>query len=108
MTITKLLIASLAAAATLGLGACADNRPAGNAAYASADDEAIATHVKARLAEDSHAIARNIRVAAMNGEVELSGFAATQEDKDNAEHIALGVSGVQSVHNDIVVEPAGH
>ena len=108
MKMNKLLLASLAAAATCGLGACADNRPAGNAAYASADDDAIAMHVKARLAEDSHDIARNIRVAAMNGEVELSGFAATQADKENAEHIAMGVSGVQRVHNDIVVQPAGH
>ncbi len=101
----KLLLASLVSLATLGLGACADNRPAGNSAYASADDDAISAHVKARLAEDSHQIARNIRVATMNGTVELSGFAATQEDKDNAEHIAMGVSGVQKVHNDIVVQP---
>jgi len=103
----KLLIAAFVSAATLGLGACADNRPAGNAAYASADDDAISAHVKARLAEDSHDIARTIRVATMNGEVELSGFTATQQDKENAEHIAIGVSGVQKVHNDIVVNPNG-
>jgi hyperosmotically inducible protein len=103
----KLVIAAFVSVATLGLGACADNRPAGNAAYASADDDAISAHVKARLAEDSHDIARNIRVATMNGEVELSGFTATQQDKENAEHIAMGVSGVQKVHNDIVVNPNG-
>ena len=104
----KLLLASLVSVATLGLGACADNRPAGNSAYASADDNALVAHVSARLAEDSHQIARNVRVAAMNGTVELSGFTATQEDKDNAEHLALGVSGVQKVHNDIEVRPGGN
>jgi len=104
----KLLIALLASSAALGLGACADNRPAGNAAYASADDQAITAHVQARLAEDSHLVARNIRVATMNGTVELSGFASSQEDKDNAEHIAYGVSGVQKVHNDIEVKPGGN
>ena len=104
----KLLIASLVSIATLGLGACADNRPPGNSAYASADDDTIATHVKARLAEDSHMVARHIQVAAMNGTVELSGFTGTQEDKDNAEHLAMGVSGVVKVHNDIEVRPGSN
>jgi hyperosmotically inducible periplasmic protein len=69
------------------------------------DDAAITTAVKARLLEDSDVGGLSITVETMDGEVLLSGFARTSNEKYTAERIALRVNGVRSVRNGIVVRP---
>ncbi len=68
------------------------------------DDATITTRVKAIYAKDSDVSAMRISVKTMEGKVMLSGTAKSQAEKDKAESVAKGVSGVKSVQNDIVVD----
>ena len=70
------------------------------------DDATITTRVKARFADDEQVSAMRINVETLRGVVQLSGFAATQVEKDKASAIARSVPDVRSVQNDIVVRPA--
>ena len=67
------------------------------------DDTTITTRVKARFAEDPGVSAMRIQVETLNGTVQLSGFAASQAEKDKAAQLARGVSDVKDVRNNIVV-----
>ena len=69
------------------------------------DDSAITTAVKAKFAEDKTVNAVAIRVETLNGTVQLSGFAKSQAEKDQAERIARNVKHVKEVRNSIVVKP---
>ena len=70
------------------------------------DDATITTRVKARLADDPQVSALRIGVETLNGTVQLSGFAQTQLEKDQASRLAQSVPGVRNVRNDVVVRPA--
>jgi osmotically-inducible protein OsmY len=67
------------------------------------DDSALTTRVKAKFAEDPVVSALAISVETLKGEVQLSGFARTAEEKSKAGMLARNTSGVQSVRNDIIV-----
>ena len=69
-------------------------------------DSAITTKVKAKLAAKHLSTLTNIKVDTdANGVVWLSGRAPTKDASDLAAMIAKDTDGVNSVHNDIVVEP---
>jgi osmotically-inducible protein OsmY len=65
------------------------------------DDATIATKVKAKLIEDPVVSAMNIQVETFKGTVQLSGFAATEAEKDRAAQLARDTAGVKVVKNDI-------
>lgn len=69
------------------------------------DDAAITTAVKAKMAEDKGVSAAAISVETLNGTVQLSGFAKSQAEKDQAERIARNTNHVKEVRNSIVVRP---
>ena len=69
------------------------------------DDAAITTSVKARMVEDKNVDAAAIKVQTLNGEVMLSGFAKSWDEKNTAESIAMKVKGVKAVKNEIAVRP---
>jgi hyperosmotically inducible periplasmic protein len=69
------------------------------------DDSAITTSVKARFVENKLVDASSISVETLNGTVMLSGFAKNSTEKATAESIAMKVSGVKSVRNEIAVRP---
>lgn len=69
------------------------------------DDSAITTTVKARLVEDKTVDARAIEVETSNGNVVLSGSARTPLEKSTAESIAMKVSGVKTVQNNVRLRP---
>ena len=69
------------------------------------DDSAITTAVKAKFAEDKTVNAVAISVETLNGTVQLSGFAKSQAEKDQAGRIASNVNHVKEVRNSIVVKP---
>jgi hyperosmotically inducible periplasmic protein len=69
------------------------------------DDAGITTAVKAKFAADKSVAATAISVETLNGVVQLSGFAKSNNEKVQAETIARGVKNVKSVRNDIVVRP---
>jgi len=70
------------------------------------DDATIATRVKARFAEDPGVSAMRIQVEALNGTVQLAGFATSQAEKDRAAQLARSVPEVKEVRNNILVRPA--
>ena len=67
------------------------------------DDSAITTAVKAKFAEDKTVNAVAISVETLKGTVQLSGFAKSQAEKDQAGRIASNVNHVKEVRNSIVV-----
>ena len=69
------------------------------------DDSAITTAVKAKFAEDKTVNAVAIGVETLKGTVQLSGFAKSQAEKDQAERIARNTNHVKEVRNSIVVRP---
>ena len=69
------------------------------------DDAGITTAVKARMAEDKTVSATSISVETLKGTVQLSGFAKSQAEKNQAENIARNTKYVREVRNSIVVRP---
>ena len=69
------------------------------------DDAGITTAVKAKMAEDKSVSATSISVETLNGTVQLSGFAKSQAEKNQAEAIARNTKNVREVRNSIVVRP---
>lgn len=70
------------------------------------DDATITTRVKAKFAEDKSVGAMSIGVETVQGVVQLSGFAKSGTEKQQAEKLTRATPGVKSVRNDIVVRPA--
>lgn len=64
----------------------------------------ITSSVKARLAQASGLETLSLSVETLQGQVLLSGFAQTQEQKDMAGKIADNTEGVTKVINNIVVQ----
>ena len=67
------------------------------------DDTTITTQVKAKFADDTTVAATSIRVETLKGQVQLSGFAKSWQEKGRAEVLARSVKGVSGVRNDIIV-----
>jgi hyperosmotically inducible periplasmic protein len=67
------------------------------------DDATITTKVKSELIAKEGLSASNISVETQKGEVQLGGFASTQQEKQRAAEIARSITGVRQVHNDILV-----
>lgn len=101
----QLLNASLVSCLILGLGACAVSSGQSSVGQY-VDDSTITTRVKARFAENKQVSAMRLGVETLNGQVLLSGFAVSETERTLAGDIALGVSGVKSVKNNIVVRSA--
>ena len=104
MTLRTTLAATLAALSLIAVSGCAVTRGQ-ETVGAYVDDSAITTAVKARYVENKDVDASSIRVETLNGTVMLSGFAKNETEKSTAESIALKVSGVKSVKNQIAVRP---
>ena len=69
-------------------------------------DSVITTKVKSKLAAKHLTTLTRIKVDTdENGVVWLSGRAPTKDAADMAELIAKNTDGVNSVHNDVVVQP---
>lgn len=68
------------------------------------DDSVITTKVKALLADDAFIKSFQIGVETYKGVVQLSGFVNSRQAADKAAQIARGVSGVQSVRNNLIVK----
>jgi osmotically-inducible protein OsmY len=70
------------------------------------DDATITTKVKTQLASDVGLTPANqISVETSNRVVQLSGFVDSEAHKAQAESVARGVEGVESVENNIIVQP---
>ena len=97
--LSTILIATLLTAGMTGCAVMRSQETVG--AYV--DDTVITTAVKARFVENPTVDAASISVETLNGTVQLSGFARNAEEKNQAEALARGVSGVKVVRNNILV-----
>lgn len=70
------------------------------------DDASITANIKAKMLESHTVDAGAVSVETLNGEVSLSGFAESAQEKASAGQIARSEPGVRTVHNDLVVRPA--
>lgn len=69
------------------------------------DGSVVTTRVKARLADDPYTSAASINVKTIRGsEVQLSGYAKSEQEKLRAGEIARTTPGVTSVSNDLIVK----
>lgn len=101
-----ILATGIVALSSIQLSACSTTYGEQGAAAQSVDDSTITALVKARFAQNEKINAMNLGVETLHGEVLLSGFAQSQEDRARAGELALNVAGVKSVRNDIVVRAA--
>ncbi len=67
-------------------------------------DKTITAKVKSALAADPVVKAHDVNVTTYRNDVQLSGFVDSQEQKVRAGQIAQGISGVEAVHNDLIVK----
>lgn len=70
------------------------------------DDATITSKVKAAFVADKNVSAMDINVETFKGTVQLSGFAKSQTEINQAVALARDVKGVQSVKNDIRLKAA--
>ena len=98
----KTLVALIASGAML-MAACSATRTQ-RAPGEQIDDAALLTKVKSALVADPVTEANEINVDVNRGVVKLAGFVGTTKEKDKAGQLARGVSGVQSVQNDLTVK----
>jgi len=103
----RILLASMIAMGALATTGCAVTSGQSTVGQF-VDDSTISTRVKARFAEDTNVSAMRISVETLNGTVQLSGFAASQAEKDKAAQLARGVPDVKDVRNNIIVRTASN
>jgi osmotically-inducible protein OsmY len=70
------------------------------------DDSTITAKVKTNLAQDSKVSATDVHVKTYKGVVDLSGFVNSKSEISEAGLVAGQVSGVTSVHNNLIVKGA--
>jgi len=89
-----------AALAVVLLGGCAGS-PIQESTGEYVDDTTLTTKVKSTLLQDPAVSGLDINVETFKGEVQLSGFANTEAERQRAAALASKVPGVVAVTNDI-------
>jgi hyperosmotically inducible protein len=79
--------------------------PAASASGEQVDDGTIAASIKAGLLDHKDTSSMSINVESYKGTVQLSGFVASQAEKDAAGTVAGRVSGVKTVINSLSIAP---
>jgi hyperosmotically inducible periplasmic protein len=99
---TLLTVGLLASALVAGCAAQDGHRSTGQAL----DDTGMTSRVKAALVQNPATKARDIKVETNRGVVQLAGFVDSEQEKAEAGKVARSIDGVQSVRNDLRVQPA--
>jgi hyperosmotically inducible protein len=94
---------SVALAAMILMTGCAGDRMERTAGE-TIDDQATSTRVQNALSSDPAYKFTEVKVATMQGKVQLSGFVDKDEQKDRAAEIAKKTQGVKDVKNDIALK----
>lgn len=82
------------------IGGCASERTVGQ----TVSDSSITARVKSELLADPDVSGLNVNVTTYRGQVQLSGYVTSDEQRRQAEQIARSVEGVKSVSNDLIVK----
>lgn len=96
------LAACLLVAAPLVTSCASQQRTAGQ----SIDDATVTAKVKSQLLADPKVAGLNVNVTTFQGQVQLSGYVDSPDQRNKAEQIARKVEGVKSVSNDLIVKAA--
>jgi osmotically-inducible protein OsmY len=98
------MVLLLAVVATLAAACAATPTHESTGGYI--DDSTITAKVKTNLAQDSKVSATDVHVKTYKGVVDLSGFVNSKSEISEAGLVAGQVSGVTSVHNNLIVKGA--
>jgi hyperosmotically inducible periplasmic protein len=98
---TKSLVTAILIGSAVAMGSVGCSHMGDKSAGAMIDDTTITTKVKAKFVDDPVVKALDIKVNTYEGVVQLSGFANSLNEIDQAGRIARSTSGVKSVKNDI-------
>jgi osmotically-inducible protein OsmY len=98
----SLLMLFLAIVATLAAACAATPTQESTGGYV--DDSTITTKIKADLLDDKNVSSTDVHVKTYKGVVDLSGFVNSQSEISEAGRVAGQVSGVKSVHNNLIVK----
>ena len=98
----KAVLISIALALLLSAAGCASMT--GQTAGQYVDDSTITTSVKAKLVADKAANFTRIDVDTTNRVVSLNGIVDSSEQKSRAEQLAMEVSGVRRVDNNLQIQ----
>jgi len=98
-----MLCVALSGIALTGTGCAGDRYQRSTGAYI--DDKGISTRVKTALFRDPNVSGFDVHVNTFRGDVQLSGFVDTPEQKEHAAALAREVSGVRAVTNNLEVKP---
>lgn len=82
------------------ISGCATERTVGQ----TVSDSAITARVKSELLADPDVSGLNVNVTTYRGQVQLSGYVTSAEQRREAERIARSIEGVESVSNDLIVK----
>ena len=96
--------AAILAAALFATGCAPTTTKRGTGEFV--DDAAITTKVKAALLADPDVKGTQVNVDTYRGVVQLSGFVASDTERQKATQKAAEVTGVNSVRNDLQIRPA--
>jgi hyperosmotically inducible protein len=103
--LTRLVLAAVFAVPAIAVTAGCASTPQHESAGEYTDDSAITAKVKTALLEDPGLKSLSVSVETYRGVVLLSGFVNSPVQIEKAVSTARGVSGVQSVKNDLHVKP---
>jgi osmotically-inducible protein OsmY len=92
------------AALTLTLGAAGCTSMTGQSAGQYVDDSTLTSQVKAKLVGDKAANFTRIDVDTTNSVVALNGIVESADQKSRAEQLAMQVSGVKKVQNNLQIQ----
>ena len=101
-TIKTLSTILAALVAVTALGCASTSRSEGTGEYV--DDSVVTAKVKTAILEQPNLKSSEINVETFKGNVQLSGFVASQASADSAVTVAKSVHGVKSVKNDMRVK----
>lgn len=82
---------------------CAGNRTQASTGQ-HVDDAAITAKVKSQLLADPNVSGLQVNVQTFKGQVQLSGYVNSTDERSKAEQIARDVAGVRNVSNDLIVK----
>lgn len=100
-----LRVVVLAAGLAMLAAACAAT-PTQESTSGYVDDSTITAKIKTDVAQDNKLSATDVHVKTYKGVVDLSGFVNAQSEKSEARLVADQVSGVTSMHDNLIVKSA--
>ena len=98
----KPILISIALTLILSIGGCASMT--GQSAGQYVDDRTITASVKSKLVAERASNLTRVDVDTTNRVVSLNGVVASPDQKQRAEELAMQVSGVRSVNNNLQIQ----